>query len=111
MRSRRSATAAARYLSLRSARRCPVRDYEAAEESVMSISKSLADWVDERLGTREIGQALFGRKIPKAAGLVSWAYTLGSVVMFLFILQAVTGMFLAMNYAPTPENAYDSVRF
>ena len=31
--------------------------------------------------------------------------------MFLFILQAATGMFLAMNYAPTPENAYDSVRF
>ncbi|MFZ0888034.1 MAG: cytochrome b N-terminal domain-containing protein [Candidatus Binataceae bacterium] len=77
----------------------------------MSISKSLADWVDERLGTREIGQALFGRKVPKAAGAVSWIYTLGSVVMFLFILQAVTGMFLAMNYAPTPENAYDSVRY
>ena len=77
----------------------------------MSIIKSLADWVDERLGTREIGQALFGRKIPEATGLVSWIYTLGSVVMFLFILQAATGMFLAMNYAPTPENAYDSVRF
>ena len=77
----------------------------------MPISKSLADWVDERLGIRAIGQALFGRKIPEATGLVSWIYTLGSVVMFLFILQAVTGMFLAMNYAPTPENAYDSVRF
>ncbi len=77
----------------------------------MSIRKSLADWVDERLGTREIGQALFGRKIPEAAGLVSWIYTLGSVVMFLFILQVVTGMFLAMNYAPTPDHAYDSVRF
>lgn len=77
----------------------------------MSIRQSLADWVDERLGTREIGQALFGRKIPEATGLVSWIYTLGSVVMFLFILQAVTGMFLAMNYAPTPDHAYDSVRF
>lgn len=77
----------------------------------MSISKGLADWLDERLGTREIGRALFGRKIPEAKGLVSWIYTLGSVVMFLFVLQAVTGMFLAMNYAPTPENAYDSVRY
>lgn len=77
----------------------------------MWISKRLADWFDERLGTREIGRALFGRKIPEAKGLVSWIYTLGSVVMFLFVLQAVTGMFLAMNYAPTPENAYDSVRY
>jgi ubiquinol-cytochrome c reductase cytochrome b subunit len=75
------------------------------------ISKSIADWVDERLGIRAIGEALFERKIPEGTGLVSWIYTLGSVVMFLFILQAVTGMFLAMNYAPTPENAYDSVRF
>ena len=29
----------------------------------------------------------------------------------LFILQAVTGMFLALYYAPTPDHAYDSVRF
>ena len=69
----------------------------------MPISKSIADWVDERLGIRAIGEALFERKIPEGTGLVSWIYTLGSVVMFLFILQAVTGMFLAMNYAPTPE--------
>ena len=77
----------------------------------MRLTKSLADWFDERLGTREIGRALFARKIPEATGVVGWIYTLGSVVMFLFILQAATGMFLAMNYAPTPENAYDSVRY
>lgn len=77
----------------------------------MRFQKGLADWLDERLGTRDIGKALFARKIPEATGLVGWIYTLGSVVMFLFILQAATGMFLAMNYAPTPENAYDSVRY
>ncbi len=77
----------------------------------MRLQKVLADWFDERLGTREIGRALFARKVPEAEGLVGWIYTLGSVVMFLFMLQAFTGMFLAMNYAPTPENAYDSVRY
>lgn len=77
----------------------------------MPANKSLADWFDERLGTREIGRALFGRKIPQASGPVAWVYTLGSVVMFLFVVQAATGVFLAMNYVPAPDHAYDSVRY
>lgn len=74
----------------------------------MSVRRQVADWFDERLGTRAIGQALFGRKIPAGTG---WIYTLGSASLFLFLLQAATGMFLAMSYAPTPDHAYDSVRF
>jgi len=74
----------------------------------MSARRALADWFDERLGTRAINQALFARKIP---GGVGWIYTLGSVSLFLFVLQAATGSFLAMNYAPTPDHAFDSVRF
>lgn len=77
----------------------------------MPPNKGLADWFDERLGTREIGKALFSRKIPEAKGPVVWIYTLGSVVMFLFILQAATGAFLAMNYVPAPDHAYDAVRY
>jgi hypothetical protein len=36
-----------------------------------------------------IGRALFARKIHAHTGLAGWIYTLGSVVMFLFILQAL----------------------
>ena len=35
----------------------------------------------------------------------------GSATLFLFGLQALTGMFLALYYAPTPDHAYDSVQF
>jgi len=77
----------------------------------VSVCKKLADRLDERLGTRAIGQALFARKIPLAQGWISWVYTLGSVILFLFILQAVTGIALAMNYAPTPDHAYDAVEY
>lgn len=35
----------------------------------------------------------------------------GSASLFLFVLQAVKGMFLALYYAPTPDHAYDSLRF
>ena len=68
-------------------------------------------WLDERLGAGDLWQALFERRVPEAKGPVSWLYTLGSASLFIFIVQAATGMLLAMNYSPSPEHAYDSVRF
>jgi ubiquinol-cytochrome c reductase cytochrome b subunit len=68
-------------------------------------------WFDERLGTRAIRQALFDRNIPKSGPLVEWIYTLGSVLLFFFILQAATGMMLAMNYVASPDHAFDAARY
>ena len=48
------------------------------------------------------------RKIPKGT---NWFYTLGSATMFAFLNQAITGVFLAMYYDPSPTRAYESVRF
>lgn len=70
--------------------------------------RALADWFDERLATREIKRALFDRKIPKGVG---WLYTLGSAAAFLFSLQFLTGVLLALNYAATPDYAYLSVQY
>jgi len=66
------------------------------------------NWVDERIEIRSIWDALFERHIPVG---VNWWYTLGSATLFVFILQAVTGMFLAMYYSPSPDHAYDSIQF
>jgi ubiquinol-cytochrome c reductase cytochrome b subunit len=44
------------------------------------------------------------------AGL-NWTYTLGSATLFVFGLQTVTGMFLAMYYSPSPDHAYDSIQY
>jgi ubiquinol-cytochrome c reductase cytochrome b subunit len=71
----------------------------------------LSKWFDERLGTHAIRVALFDRNIPKSSPLVEWIYTLGSVLLFFFILQAVTGMMLAMNYVASPDHAFDAVRY
>ena len=46
--------------------------------------------------------------IPDSAG---WHQVLGSVAMFAFLTQVVTGILLAFNYAPTPGDAYDSLRY
>lgn len=77
----------------------------------MPLGKSMMDWLDDRLELRLIARTLFGRKIPKTGPWLGWIYTLGSVGLFLFILQAATGMALAMNYVATPEHAYHAVRY
>jgi ubiquinol-cytochrome c reductase cytochrome b subunit len=68
----------------------------------------LYDWLDSRLRLKSVERTLLDEPIPGGA---SWVYVFGSATLFLFILQAITGMFLAIYYAPTPDHAYDSVRF
>ncbi len=68
----------------------------------------LYQWLDSRLKLTPIEKTLLDEPIPGGA---SWIYVFGSATLFLFILQAVTGMFLAVYYAPTPDHAYDSIQF
>ena len=71
----------------------------------------LSAWINERTGSSRVWQALFERHLPTMRGPVAWLYTLGSATFLLFVVQIVTGMLLAMNYVPSPDHAYDSVRF
>jgi len=68
---------------------------------------NVLEWLDERLGLQTIYSVVLDRKVPK----VNWWFTLGSASAILFVLQAVTGMFLSIYYVPSPENAYDSIQF
>lgn len=67
----------------------------------------VSNWLDERVGWRQVWEAIFLRKIPK----VNWLYTLGSATLFVAINQAVTGILLTIYYVPTPDHAYDSVQY
>lgn len=53
-------------------------------------------------------RTVLDERLPAGTG---WWFTLGSVLLFLLGLQAVTGIALALYYAPTPDHAYQSVRF
>ena len=56
------------------------------------------DWIDERTaGVRATKWFLF-RNVPRD---VSWAQTLGSAALTAFIVQALTGVILAMYYEPS----------
>jgi menaquinol-cytochrome c reductase cytochrome b subunit len=69
---------------------------------------SAVEWVDERTSLTGVGRWLMFRKIPRGT---NWFYTLGSATMFAFLNQAVTGVFLAMYYDPSPTRAYESTRY
>src|SRR6187455_3223293 len=66
----------------------------------------LVGWVDERMGATSFLTAMLMRKVPKGT---NWFYTLGSATLFAFVVQAVTGVFLAMFYTPSATQAYASI--
>ena len=66
----------------------------------------LVGWVDERTGTTPFLTGMLLRKVPKGT---NWFYTLGSATLFAFVVQALTGVFLAMYYTPSPVEAYASI--
>jgi ubiquinol-cytochrome c reductase cytochrome b subunit len=65
-------------------------------------------WLDDRLKLKPLRHTLLDEPIPGGA---SWIYVFGSATLFLFCLQAITGMCLALYYVPSPDSAYDTVQF
>jgi menaquinol-cytochrome c reductase cytochrome b subunit len=63
-------------------------------------------WVDQRTAASGFLTGMLYRKVPKGT---NWFYTLGSATLFAFIVQAVTGVFLAMFYTPSATQAYASI--
>ena len=62
------------------------------------MANRVYEWVDERTGIKPALDYVMYRRIPKS---VNWFFTLGSASMVVFIVQAVSGAFLAMGYTPS----------
>lgn len=65
-------------------------------------------WLDERLDLGALSRQHLEYLLPPG---VNWLHTLGSAALFLFLLQVITGIFLAIYYVPTPDHAYESVQY
>lgn len=65
-------------------------------------------WVDARTGARSMIKRLLDEPIPGGARL---AYIFGSGLLFIFLLQAITGVSLSLYYTPTAETAHTSVAY
>jgi len=64
------------------------------------------DWLEERSGLVGGVKYFLFRKVPADT---NWMQTLGSATLTAFLVQAVTGVILAMYYQPTPNDAYASI--
>ncbi len=65
------------------------------------------DWLEERSGLIGGIRYFLFRKVP---GDTNWMQTLGSATLTAFLVQAITGVILAMYYKPDPQNAYSSIQ-
>src|SRR5580704_11608480 len=75
---------------------------------MMELKRRLFAWFDHRTGVESAIRDFLYEDIPGSSG---WHQVFGSIAVFLFMVQAFTGILLAFNYAPTPGDAYNSLRY
>jgi ubiquinol-cytochrome c reductase cytochrome b subunit len=68
----------------------------------------LRDWINHRIGLQDIVQHALYEPIPGGA---RFRYVTGSVLVFCFATQAITGIFLWMAYSPSSQTAYESTYY
>lgn len=70
--------------------------------------KALLDWFDHRTGVRKFAREALYERIPGGA---RWRYVWGSTLVFAFVTQLITGVFLWMCYSPSAQTAWESVYY
>lgn len=77
-------------------------------EALQRARPSLKDWLDLRLGWWGFVRKNLDEPMPPGVG---WWQTLGNLLLTLLIFQFITGVALAMYYSPSPDHAYQSVKY
>ncbi len=72
-----------------------------------SLAQRVIDWMDERYELRSLLDAMLHVYVPREAK----TFYLGGITLFLFFMQASSGILLTLYYQPTPDTAYNSVLF
>jgi ubiquinol-cytochrome c reductase cytochrome b subunit len=70
--------------------------------------RALSGWLEARTGLFGAAGRFLDKPVPER---LPWSQTLGVVALLLFGVQAVTGIGLALYYAPTPDHAHESLRW
>ena len=68
----------------------------------------IIDWLEHRTGIETTIKNFLYEDIPASSG---WHQIIGSMAVFSFLVQAFTGILLAVNYAPTPGESYLSLKY
>ncbi len=69
---------------------------------------ALWGWLNRRTGIDDVLQTALYEPIPGGA---RFAYVFGSGLLFIFISQVITGVFLALYYVPSADHAHTTVAY
>jgi ubiquinol-cytochrome c reductase cytochrome b subunit len=82
---------------------------EHKESNPPSLSKpGVRAWLNRRTGLDAMLRTALYEPIPGGARL---AYVFGSALLFIFISQVITGVFLALYYVPSADHAHTTVAY
>jgi ubiquinol-cytochrome c reductase cytochrome b subunit len=73
----------------------------------MAFLKRAKNWVGDRFGLTPLKRTALDRRVAKSP----WYYGDGATLMLLLGVLVVTGMMMTLTYTPTPDGAYESVRY
>jgi ubiquinol-cytochrome c reductase cytochrome b subunit len=68
----------------------------------------LLAWIDDQTQLVSIIHHFMAEPLPRKVG---WPHVFGSAALFLFALQAATGILLMAYYSPSPDHAYETVQY
>jgi ubiquinol-cytochrome c reductase cytochrome b subunit len=73
-----------------------------------TVAEKVFAFIDERVGLKLLAAKMLNEAVP---GGSRWAYVFGSILLFIFIMQAFTGVLLMFYYVPTADHAYASTQY
>src|SRR3990170_143113 len=73
-----------------------------------TMRKWIEEWIEDRTGLSKLLKVMLDEPVHGGA---KWSYIFGSGLVFLFILQAVTGIVMASFYSPSSTSAWGSVYY
>lgn len=73
-----------------------------------TVAEKIFAFVDERVGLKQLTAKMLNESVP---GGSRWAYVFGSILLFIFIMQTITGVLLMFYYVPTADHAYASTQY
>jgi len=74
----------------------------------MSGARGLFGWFDRRTGLDGLLRETLDEPIPGGA---RFAYVFGSALLFIFVSQVISGVFLALYYVPSSDHAHTTVAY
>ena len=81
---------------------------ERSESAAAPPKAGLWSWLDRRTGVDAALRSALYEAIPGGA---RFAYVFGSGLLFIFISQVITGIFLALYYVPASNDAHLTVAY